>query len=633
MARAPRTLSTAGFTTRPQLAGTFGMVASTHWIASAAGMAALEAGGNAFDAAAATGFTLQVVEPHLNGPGGDMPLLFAKAGDDRATVLSGQGPAPAGATREHFEGLGLQLIPDHGLLAAAIPGTVDAWLTLLRDHGTLPLREILKYAIGYARDGHPLLDTTCGTIADVAPLFREAWGPSADLWLDQGRVPSPGTLFRNSTLADTWERLLREAEAGKGPSGPSGPDRAEEMERARMAWNRGFVADAVDRFARQAFLDSSGEAHAGVLTGQDMWGYASPYEPPLTYDFRGWTVCKTHAWGQGPVLLQQLALLDGFPDRALRHGTAEMVHTVVECAKLAFADREAWYGDDPGVPYADLLSPEYAAARRALVGPTASMDLRPGSPGGRMPVLPAILSAPFVAAAGAGAGDPTLKVRAAAGGGSAAAQAPGAGEPTLAGLRKRSKGDTCHLDVVDRWGNMVSATPSGGWLQSSPTIPELGFCLGTRLQMFWLEPGLPNSLAPGKRPRTTLTPSLAFRDGRAALSFGTPGGDQQDQWQLMFFLAHAVSGMNLQAAIDAPIWHTTHFPSSFYPRGSAPGEIVVESRLGARTIGALRARGHKVTVVGPWTLARISSVARDARTGVLYGAANPRGMQGYAVGR
>ncbi len=621
MARDPRTLSTSGFTTRPQLAGTFGMVASTHWLASAAGMAALEAGGNAFDAAAAAGFTLQVVEPHLNGPGGDMPLIFAKAGDERATVLSGQGPAPAGATIEHYLAQGLRLIPDNGLLAAAIPGTADAWLTLLRDHGTLPLREILKYAIGYARAGQPILNTACDTISDVAGLFRRSWTTSADLWLPDGRVPAAGSLFRNPTLADTWERLLREAEAGSGPSGPGGPDRAEQMERARLAWNRGFVAEAVDRFARRAFVDSSGEAHAGVITGQDMWGYSSPYEAPLTYDFRGWTVCKTHAWGQGPVLLQQLALLDGFPDRALRHGTAEMVHTVIECAKLAFADREAWYGDDPGVPYADLLSPEYSAARRALVGPTASMELRPGSPGGRRPVLPAVLSEPFMAAAGPGGGDPTLKVR------------KPTGEPIMAGLAKRSKGDTCHLDVVDRWGNMVSATPSGGWLQSSPTIPELGFCLGTRLQMFWLEPGLPNSLAPGKRPRTTLTPSLAFRDGQAALSFGTPGGDQQDQWQLMFFLAHAVSGMNLQAAIDAPIWHTNHFPSSFYPRASAPGEIVVESRLGERTISALRRRGHKVTVVGPWTLARISAVARDARTGVLYAAANPRGMQGYAAGR
>jgi gamma-glutamyltranspeptidase/glutathione hydrolase len=627
MASDPRTLSAAGFTTRPQLAGSFGMVASTHWLASAAGMAALEAGGNAFDAAAAAGFTLQVVEPHLNGPGGDMPLIFAGAGDAEATVLSGQGPAPAGATREHYLAEGLTLIPDNGLLAAAIPGTTDAWLTLLRDRGTLPLREILTYAIHYAREGQPILDTTCDTIADVADLFRAAWTTSADVWLPGGRVPDPGTRFRNAVLAGTWERLLREAEAGAGPSstggrdGVGGPDRAEQMERARLAWNRGFVADAIDRFARQPVLDSSGSTHAGVLTGQDMWGYASPYETPLTYDFRGWTVCKTRAWGQGPVLLQQLALLDGFPARMLRHGSAEMVHTVVECAKLAFADREAWYGDDPAVPSADLLARDYTDARRALVGPTASMELRPGSPGGRRPVLPAVLSEPFSAAAGPGGGDPTLKVR------------RPAGEPTLAGLARRSKGDTCHLDVVDRWGNMVSATPSGGWLQSSPAIPELGFCLGTRLQMFWLEPGLPNSLAPGKRPRTTLTPSLAFHHGEAALSFGTPGGDQQDQWQIPFFLAHVVSGMNLQAAIDAPTWHTTHFPSSFYPRGSAPGEIVVESRLGARTIDALRRRGHKVKVVGPWTLERISSVARDARTGMLYGAANARGMQGYAAGR
>jgi len=620
----PGRVSTADFTTRPELAGTFGMVSSTHWLASATGMAVLEAGGNAFDAAAAAGFVLQVVEPHLNGPGGDMPLIFARGDDESATVLSGQGPAPAGATPEHFAGLGLRMVPDSGLLAAAIPGTTDAWLTLLRDHGTLPLREILRYAIGYARDGHPFLDRASETVADMEQLFRDDWTPSADLWLPGGRAPVPGERFRNPSLAATWERLVQEAEAGKGPSSPggrdgvAGPDRAEEMERARLTWNRGFVAEAVDRFARRSFLDSSGERHAGVITGQDLWGYASPYEPPLTYDFRGWTVSKTHAWGQGPVLLQQLALLDGFPERDLRHGTARMIHTVVECAKLAFADREAWYGDSPEVPYADLLSPEYNAARRALVGREASLELRPGSPGGRTPVLPAILSEPFVAAAGPGGGDPTLK---------RAAPQP------LDGVRKRSKGDTCHLDVVDRWGNMVAATPSGGWLQSSPTIPDLGFCLGTRLQMFWLEPGLPNSLAPGKRPRTTLTPSLAFRDGRAALAFGTPGGDQQDQWQLAFFLNHAVSGLNLQEAIDAPIWHTTHFPSSFYPRGSAPGEIVVESRVGARVLSGLRRRGHKVVVAGPWTLARLSAVAKDHRTGMLYAAANPRGMQGYAVGR
>jgi gamma-glutamyltranspeptidase/glutathione hydrolase len=627
MTLSPGRVSSGGFTTRPELAGTFGMVASTHWLASAAGMATLEAGGNAFDAAAAAGFTLQVVEPHLNGPGGDMPLLFARPGDDQPTVLSGQGPAPRGATPEHFRSLGLRLIPDSGLLATAIPGTTDAWLVLLRDHGTLPLREILKYAIHYAREGHPVVDRVCEVIADVAALFQAAWPTSADVWLPDGRVPRPGERFRNPTLAATWERLVEESEAGGG-------DRAQQMERARRAWGQGFVAEAVDRFARGAYLDSSGEAHAGVITGDDMAGYESPYEAPLTFDFRGWTVAKTHAWGQGPVLLQQLALLDGFDDRALRHGSTELIHTVVECAKLAFADREAWYGDVPDVPYADLLSPAYNDARRSLVGPRASLELRPGAPGGREPALPAILSEPFMAAGGPGGGDPTLRRRALSRLASGEPTVPAArGAGAVGGLRARSKGDTCHLDVVDRWGNMVSATPSGGWLQSSPTIPELGFCLGSRMQMFWIEPGLPNSLAPGKRPRTTLTPSMAFRDGHAALAFGTPGGDQQDQWQIPFFLAHVVSGLNLQASIDAPTWHTTHFPSSFYPRGSSPGEIVVESRVGGRTIEALRRRGHKVVVSEPWSLARISAVARDARTGLLYAAANPRGMQGYAVGR
>jgi gamma-glutamyltranspeptidase/glutathione hydrolase len=466
-------------------------------------------------------------------------------------------------------------------------------------------------------------------IRDVEALFRSAWPTSADVWLPEGRVPTPGTRFRNRTLAATWERLIREAESGGG-------DRAEQMERARRAWNQGFVAEAVDRFARRAFLDSSGEAHAGIITGDDMAGYESPYETPLTFDFRGWTVAKTRAWGQGPVLLQQLALLAGFDDATLRHGTAEMIHTVIEVAKLAYADREAWYGDDPDVPYDDLLSPAYNDARRSLVGPQASLELRPGSPGGRQPALPAVLSDAFVAAAGPGGGDPTLRRHQHGLPPSGEPTVPGAtprSEALVRGVRRRSKGDTCHVDVVDRWGNMVSATPSGGWLQSSPTIPELGFCLGTRLQMFWVESGLPNSLAPGKRPRTTLTPSMAFRDGQPALAFGTPGGDQQDQWQVPFLLAHVISGMNLQAAIDAPTWHTTHFPSSFYPRGSSPAEIVVESRVGSRTIEALRRRGHRVIVSEPWSLHRISAVARDARTGMLYAAANPRGMQGYAAGR
>jgi gamma-glutamyltranspeptidase/glutathione hydrolase len=331
------------------------------------------------------------------------------------------------------------------------------------------------------------------------------------------------------------------------------------------------------------------------------------------------TVCKTGPWGQGPVFLQQLALLDGLGIERLSPGSAEFIHVVTEAAKLAFADREAWYGDprQSAIPLAELLSPGYAQERRRLVGESASAELRPGSPGGAAPRLPDFARPDGVSprpGSLVGAGEPT-----------ASAAGAGLSAPEL------GPGDTCHLDVADRFGNMVSATPSGGWLQSSPVIPGLGFCLGTRAQMFTLTPGLAAAIAPGRRPRTTLSPSLALRDGEPYLAFGTPGGDQQDQWSLAFFLNHVLYGMNLQEAIDAPAFHTDHFPSSFYPRGSLPGSLAIESRAGADVIAALRRRGHLVDVRPPWSLGRLSAVARSG--GFLYAAANPRGMQGYATGR
>ncbi len=610
------------FTTRPELAGTFGMVASTHWLASAAGMATLEAGGNAFDAAVATGLALQVVEPHLNGPGGEVPILFATgAGSGRsagmggtggAAVLSGQGVAPAAATIEAFEQLGLDLVPGTGLLAATVPGAFGAWLTMLRDHGTQPLDAVLRYAIEYADHGHPLLPRVTATVASVSEHFRTHWPTSAATWLSSdGAPPAAGRLFRNRVLASTYRRLL---DAARGPS------REAQIDAALSAWYTGFVAEEIDRFARYPVMDDSGRPHPGFLTGQDLAGWTPTYEAPVTLDRDGWTLAKAGPWSQGPALLQAIALLDDVPavrrrDRSASGppdaDTAEVVHASVEATKLAMADREAWYGDVENVPVDDLLSSAYAAERRALIGDTASTTLRPGSPDGRPPRLPAFLtrttSAPHPS--GAGIGEPTV-------------------DP-----HGTTRGDTCHVDVVDRWGNLVSATPSGGWLQSSPVVPALGFPLGTRAQMFWLERGLPNSLAPGKRPRTTLTPSLALRGGVPTLAFGTPGGDQQEQWQLCFWLRHAVEGLDLQAAIDAPAWHTTAFPSSFYPRESTAAEVVVESRLGDAVVADLRRRGHDVMVSGPWTLGRLSAVSRDPETGILRAAANARGMQGYAVGR
>jgi gamma-glutamyltranspeptidase/glutathione hydrolase len=572
-----------GFTTRPELRGTFGMVASTHWLASAAGMAVLEQGGNAFDAAVAAGFTLQVVEPHLNGPGGDLPALLWPAGGE-PVVLCAQGTAPAAATIERYrDELGLELVPGTGPLAAVVPGAFGGWLAMLRDHGTLPLADVLRFAIGYAEGGYPVLPKIAGAIRGVEQLFRDEWTTSAEVYLP---VPAPGTLHRNPQLAATYRRILDES---KG-----------DLDAALDCWYRGFVADAFLEFQDRAWMDSSGERHTGLLAERDLRDWRPSYEVPLAADYAGLTVLKAGPWSQAPVFLQQLRLLEGFDLAAMGHASAQYVHTVTECAKLAFADREAWYGDPEfaDVPMDELLSTAYADERRKLVGSDAARELCPGSPGGRLPQLPApVRGAPV---------------------------APGIGEPT--------RGDTVHVDVVDRFGNMVAATPSGGWLFGAPVVPELGFCLGTRAQMFWLEEGLPNSLAPGKRPRTTLSPTLVARGGDPYLAMGTPGGDQQDQWTLNTLLAHVHFGMDLQASIDAPGHHTEAFPSSFYPRETRERHVAVEERVGDATVEGLRSRGHDVEVSDPWSLGRVSAVGRDA-DGQLKAGANARGMQGYAAGR
>jgi gamma-glutamyltranspeptidase/glutathione hydrolase len=588
------------------------MVASTHWLASAAGMAVLEAGGNAFDAAVATGLVLQVVEPHLNGPGGEVPVIGHNAATGETFVLDGQGTAPAAATIAAFESLGIELIPGNGLLAATVPAAFGTWMLLLARYGTLRLRDVMCYAIGYAADGHPLLANASGTIGAMEQTFTDHWPTSAEIYLNGG-TPAPGSRFVNGALAATYTRLLEEAEAASG-------DREGQIEAARRAWYEGFVTEAIDAYlSRAEVMDLTGRRNRGLLTGSDMAGWRSTVEAPITFDYAGHTVCKTGPWGQGPVFLQQLSLLDGFDLAGMGAGSADLIHTVTECAKLAFADREAWYGDPRAtdVPLAGLLAADYAQARRALVGDQARSDLLPGSPSGHPAALPGYALTAFGLAVSCGADGEV-------------GQAASAGDPTLASAAL-GPGDTCHLDIADRFGNLVSATPSGGWLQSSPIVPGLGFCLGTRAQMFALTPGFASSLAPGRRPRTTLSPSLVLRGNEPYMAFGTPGGDQQDQWTMGFFINHVVFGMNLQEAIDAPAFHTDHFPSSFYPRGAQPRSLTVEARHRDEVIGELRDRGHEVTVSADWSLGRISAVTRDG--GMLYAGANARGMQGYAAGR
>jgi gamma-glutamyltranspeptidase/glutathione hydrolase len=591
------------FLARPDLLGTFGMCASTHWVASAVAQSVLERGGNAFDAAAAAGFVLHIVEPHLNGPGGDLVALFARAGSE-PRVLSGQGPAPQSATIDHYRSEGLASVPGSGALAAAVPGAVDAWLLLLRDHGTWRLGDILDFAIHYAERGHPLLATTAGVIAQVEELFRESWPTSADLWLPGGRAPLGGEMHSNPAWAATLRRLRDSAAAASHGAG-----REAEIDAARAEWRAGFVAEAIGAFvAHSNHVHSDGRSHRGVLTTADLAAYSSHVEDPISLVFRGHRVHKAGAWSQGPVLLQALAILDGYPDHELDLDTTGGVHATLEALKLALADRDSHYGEGLSTQgLQTLLSPEYGIARRALITDLASHEFRPGAGPGLTSFRPSLHVA---------LGD---------------LHSATTGEPTVQ-WNGESRGDTCHIDVIDRWGNAVSATPSGGWLQSSPTIPELGLALGTRLQMTHLDRSSPSALRPGTRPRTTLSPTIVTAPG-TVVAMGTPGGDQQDQWQLAMLLRLLVGGLSPQAAIEAPMLHTTSAPGSFWPRTWIPGGAVLEERFGPEILAGLRSRGHRVDVSGPWSLGRLSLVRRDLATGLLSAAANPRGAQGYAVGR
>jgi gamma-glutamyltranspeptidase/glutathione hydrolase len=614
-------MANAAFTTRPEITGTFGVASSTHWLASQTAMGVLELGGNAFDAAVAAGFVLQVVEPHLNGPAGEVPMLLWSESTRQARALNGQGCAPQDASPAAFARMGLELVPGTGLLGATVPAAFASWLMLLQEHGTWPLADVLAPAIGYARDGFPVSRRLCEAILGVRPLFDSQWPASAAIWLPGGKVPAPGALLQLPALAHTYSRIVEEAQ--RQAQGRSG-----EINAALRIWKDGFVAQEIDAFCRVPVRDSSGEPHAGLLRREDMMAWSPTIEAPLTGRFGRYEVAKCGFWSQGPMLLQMLGMLQHAGLERHAPGSASFVHAVTEAAKLAFADRLAWYGSAPGsnaLLQQALLAPEYAALRWAGVqGMQASRVLDPGHPLGHAPRLPDFSVTQRSLR--------TADVRF------------GIGEPTFGSLppveewaeREIFVGDTCHLDVIDCHGNMVSATPSGGWLSSSPAIASLGFALGTRLQMTWMDDGLPNTLTPRIAPCTTLSPTLALRDGEPYLVCGTPGGDQQDQWQAAFLLRHAVHGMNLQEAIDAPSFHVKHYPASFWPRPVTLNRLCIESRFDAPVLEELRGCGHELAVGEPWSEGRLSACSRSRNARgqlVLRAAANPRGMQGYAVGR
>jgi gamma-glutamyltranspeptidase/glutathione hydrolase len=413
----------------------------------------------------------------------------------------------------------------------------------------------------------------------------------------------PGAQVAQPAIADTYERILREAEAGGG-------SREAEIERAYGAWYRGFVAEAVDAFYQSEQDDGQGRRTAGFLSAEDMEYWAPTWEDTVSASFAGTQIHKTGPWGQGPAMLMALGMLEAVGIADTEQGSADWIHLTVEALKRSLADRDAYFGDPVHVPVPleQLLAPHYLAERMFNAGAEADLSLSVGDPLGDGVDRGAILTELVAKDLG---GD--------------------IGEPTFADLPE-VEGDTCHLDVVDRWGNLVSATPSGGWLQSSPAIPGLGFNITSRGQMFWLDDRIPSKLAPHRRPRTTLTPTLVTRGGRPVLGLGSPGGDQQDQWALGLLLRHLVQGLNLQAAIDAPLFHTGHYVNSFAPRVFTPGILHIEDRFDPAIRSALADRGHLLNVQPAWSLGRLCA-AGFSRDGLIRAAATPRFMQAYAVGR
>ncbi len=588
------------FTTRPTLQGYGGAVSAGHYLATEAGIRVLAEGGNAADAACAMGFALQVLEPHMNGPAGEVPILIYSVAEDRTFAISGQGTAPAAATIERMTTLGLDLIPGDGLLAATVPAALDAWCQLLERFGTLRFEDVVAPARHLALNGFPMYPFLYAVVSSLEPLFREEWPTSAQIYLPPRKV---GERQANPAWAAVLEKLVTAERAAAG--------RESGIRAARDAFYRGRPAEQIEKFLTIPVLDASGRSHRGLLSASDLASYSGSLEEPLSATYRGHRVWKCPPWTQGPVFLQQLRLLEGYDLAAMGHNSADALHTWLECAKLAFADRDACYGDPRfgDVPIDELLSERYAAERRKLVDPArASLELRPGM--GRLPDGWPIATEDD---------DPSFEPVAIA----------AAWERSSRSLAM-GRGDTTHLDAADRWGNVVSATPSGAWISSSPVIPELGFPIGTRAQMFSLDALHPNGLAPGKRPRSTLTPSLArLTDGRL-LAFGTPGGDQQDQWTLQFFLNTVEFGFpDLQAAIDAPTAYTRHLPDSFYPRLFRPGLSVAEERIPDEVVRELEQRGHRMRRSGPWDHGRVLAVARHPETGLCEAAASPRNRVAY----
>ncbi len=566
-------------TLRPEITAARGIVAGGRNFSVAAGLRMLERGGNAVDAGIAAVFAASVVEISHFGFGGECPLMVYDAKTKKVVVVNGQGTAPKAAAPDLFQAKGK--VDGNGPLAATVPAVMDSLAIALSEYGTMRLEDVMAPAIAYA-DGFPMYSFLRGYFVRERKA-TEKWEWSKKTYYPEGRIPEVGEVFRQPNLAKT----LREIVAAERAEYEKTHDRKGAIQAGRDAFYKGPIARRIAEADR---------AEGGVLAYDDLAGYRGRIEEPVRTSFHGYDVFKAGPWDQGPVLLQTLNILGGFDLAAMRRDSADYIHTVHEAIKLAYDDRNAYYGDPDfvKVPLKGLLSAGYAAARRKLIGPEAFLGHRPGDP--------------F-------AFDPEVKAP------------PVRYTPHSQGeLPRAEPGDTTCVDAVDADGNLFSATPSSGWLLGGAFIAgDTGVPLSNRMQVFDLDPASPNVLAGGKRPRTTLTPTILLKDGKPFLAISTPGGDSQDQQIANVLLNLIVFGMGLQEAIEAPRINSLHPFSSFDDHKSEPGVLQIESRVPAATLEELKKRGHKLKVLAPYGMPTgVVAVGVDPKTGTLRGGADVR---------
>jgi gamma-glutamyltranspeptidase/glutathione hydrolase len=568
-----RATTTAG-TFQPRVFGTHGAVVAENYLAAEAGLDVLKAGGNAVDAVVAGVLVEGLVDPHMYTLGGETPMIVKMAGAD-PLVVNGNTAAPRAATAEEYRRRGYSLVPDTGILSAGVPAAPAALIRALSRFGTFSFETVARAALGHARDGFPghagIIEQERYGLRELAPHFLANWPATAALYLPVPKLPCK---LYNLALADLLQYLIDAERAASG-------SRTAKLQQVYEAFYSGEPATLIDSFSRE---------RDGLLTRSDMEAYRAHIEAPVALNFGDARIYKCGPWNQGPVLLQTLGILDQFNLRTFGHNSADYIHHVVEAMNLAFADREQYYGD-PGqvaVPMDQLLSADYAQARAGLIDPQrASHELRPGDPANGRALLP-----------------PEQRF---------GARSWGAG--------------TVHVSAMDQFGNMVAATPSGAWIKSNEVVAGLGFPLGNRLMTFRLEPARhPNLIAPCKRPRTTISPTLVTRGNQPWMVLGSMGGDQQDQWQLQFLLNRIVFDLCPQAAIEAAKFSSEHFPASFGSPERFPARLRIEP-MAEEVLQGLRERGHDLDVASAWSEGFLLAIEAHAAAGLLEAAADPRGSK------